>query len=121
MAESDAESPCILFAEDEMFVAMMVEDRLTDAGYRVLKAARLPAALEAAESADINAAILDVNLDGDESYPVADALRKRNIPFFFSSGYGRAGLAEAYRDDAIIQKPYDTEALVKALQTCLAH
>ncbi len=121
MSASTVESPRILFAEDEMFVAMMIEDRLTDAGYRVIKAARLDAALQAAESADLDAAILDVNLGGEHSYPAADALRARKIPFFFSSGYGREGLDEAYRDDAVIQKPYDTKALLKALNACLGN
>ena len=81
-----AHSPCILVVEDEMLVAMMLEDMLTDIGYRVVKASRLTKAASLAATADIDCAILDVNLDGETSYPVANALRQRGIPFLFSSG-----------------------------------
>ena len=107
--------PCVLIVEDEMALAMMLEDLLEDAGYRVLKAARLPAAVALAESAQIDAAILDINLAGTAVFPAANILRRRGIPFVFTSGYGRDGLPPDYLHSPILQKPYDGARLQQAL------
>ena len=112
--------PCILVAEDEMLLAMMLEDRLTASGYQVLKAARLAKCLELAESAPIDLAILDINLAGEVSFPAALALRRRGIPFVFSSGYGDDDLPEAWRNERILQKPYDSRQLNEALSALRA-
>lgn len=106
---------CVLIVEDEMALAMMLEDLLEDAGYRVLKAARLPAAVALAESAQIDAAILDINLAGTAVFPAADVLRRRGIPFVFTSGYGRDGLPPDYLHSPMLQKPYDGARLQQAL------
>ena len=71
--------------------------------------------LELAESAPIDLAILDINLAGEVSFPAALVLRRRGIPFVFSSGYGDEDLPEAWRDQKILQKPYDTRQLNAAL------
>ena len=110
---------CILIVEDEMFLALILEDVLEEAGFCVLKAARLPAALAFAESAEIDAAILDINLSGTEVFPAADALRRRGIPFLFTSGYGEDGLPPDYEHCAMMQKPYGVERLQQALATLL--
>ncbi len=113
---NDQEIPrCVLIVEDEMSLALLLEDILQDAGYCVLKAARLPAALAFAESAQIDAAMLDINLAGTEVFPVADALRRRGIPFLFTSGYGCNGLTPDYWLSPMLQKPYDHEQLQRAL------
>ena len=78
----------VLIVEDEMCLAMLLQDLLEDAGYNVLMAARLPAAVALAESAEIDAAILDINLAGTEVFPAAEVLRGRGVPFVFTSGYG---------------------------------
>jgi DNA-binding response OmpR family regulator len=101
------EKACILVAEDEMLVAMMMEDLLKQAGYRVLMAARLTKGLVMAASEPIDAAILDINLAGRASFPLADELMRRQIPFMFASGYGSNGLPERFADIPILQKPYD--------------
>ncbi len=106
---------CVLLAEDEMMVAMMLEDRLEHFGYQVLKAARLSACLALAESAPIDLAILDINLAGEASFPVAEVLRQRGIPFLFSSGYGSDGLPAAWKGAKVLQKPYDTNQLISML------
>lgn len=111
---------CILLAEDEMMLAMMLEDRLNLSGYRVLKAARLAKCMELAESASIDLAILDVNLAGEVSFPAALILRRRGIPFVFSSGYDDQDLPEAWRNEKILQKPYDSRQLTAALTELLA-
>jgi DNA-binding response OmpR family regulator len=112
---NDSSLPCILLAEDEMMLAMMLEDRLNASGYNVIKAARLAKCLELAESATIDMAILDINLAGEESFPVAVVLRRRGIPFVFSSGYGGQDLPEAWRNERVLQKPYDSRQLTEAL------
>ena len=111
---------CVLIVEDEMSLALLLEDILEDAGYRVLKAARLPAAVALAESAPIDGAILDINLAGTEGFPVADVLRARGIPFLFTSGYGCKGLPPRYQQSPMLQKPYDHAQLRKALATLFA-
>ena len=107
--------PCILLAEDEMMLAMMLEDRLNASGYNVVKAARLAKCMQLAESAPIDLAILDINLAGEESFPVATVLRRRGIPFVFSSGYGGDDIPEAWRNETVLQKPYDARELTAAL------
>ncbi|MEO8855701.1 MAG: response regulator [Burkholderiaceae bacterium] len=114
---ADQKLPCILLAEDEMLLAMMLEDQLIKAGYQVIKGARLTKCLELAESAAIDLAILDINLAGEVSFPVALVLRRRSIPFVFSSGYGDAGLPEIWRNEKILQKPYDVRQLTAMLTT----
>ena len=110
-----ASPPCVLLVEDEMCLAMMLQDLLEDAGYRVLKAARLTKCLELAESALIDMAILDINLAGEVSFPAALVLRRRGIPFVFSSGYGGEDIPEMWRNETVLQKPYDTRQLTAAL------
>ena len=115
----------ILMVEDEMNLAMMLEDILDDAGYRVLKAGRLPNALEIVAQSGldgkgrIDAAILDINLAGVQVFPLADVLRERGVPFMFTSGYGRDGIPDAYGDSAVLQKPYSAARIVTTLQAML--
>ncbi|MDM9628454.1 response regulator [Rhizobium sp. S152] len=105
----------ILIVEDEMLVAMLLEDVVMDLGHEVVgPAMRLEAALLAAEEEQFDFAILDINLAGKQSFPVADRLRERSIPFMFASGYGARGLEEAYRTVPVLQKPY-SQAQLEAL------
>ena len=113
--------PCVLIAEDEMIVAMMLEDLMERAGYHVLLVARLARGLELAVSEPIDAAILDINLAGQMSFPLADALQLRRIPFMFASGYGREGLPERHRDAMVLQKPYGMSEIKAALHALLAN
>jgi CheY-like chemotaxis protein len=115
-----AQRQCILVVEDEMLLAMMLEDMLDDLGYRTIKAARLAKATELAATAEVDCAILDVNLDRETSYPVAEALRQRGIPFVFSTGYGAVGLNTEYRDCPILSKPYSQQELKRVLAKTLA-
>ena len=107
----------ILVVEDEMTVALMIEDMLLDLGHEVVALAmRVGSALRIAEAAEIDFALLDINLDGCLSFPVADVLRRRGVRFAFASGYGSAGLAAAYRRDAMIRKPFDQQTLQRAIE-----
>ena len=107
----------VLVVEDEMLVSMLVEDMLADLGCTVVgPAAELEEAMGLAQSADIDLALLDVNLGGKPIFPVADALKARGVPFAFASGYGEAGLSEDHRGAAVLQKPFREADLAKALR-----
>lgn len=120
MSTSQSHTATILVAEDESMVAMLLEDLLTDAGHRVLLAETLAEAMKLAQAEPIGAALLDVSLGREDSFPLADALRARDVPFLFASGYGREGILDRFADVAILQKPYDMKALHAALDRLLA-
>ena len=97
----------------------MLEDILAELGCEVAaSASRLEPALAAAGAQAFDAALLDINLAGEMVYPVAEALVARKVPIVFSTGYGIAGVCEAWRGWPVLQKPYRLAdigaALVKA-------
>jgi DNA-binding response OmpR family regulator len=106
----------ILIVEDEALIAMLVEDLLSDMGFQVVgPAMTLDRGLSLARSEQLDAAILDVNLGGVWSYPIADLLVARGIPFLFASGYDAPALG--WNDRAtIVRKPFDHAVLASALQ-----
>ena len=111
----------ILIIEDEMLVAMNIEDMLADLGHEVAGlAGRLDAALALALEAEFDLAMLDVNLAGETSFPVAAALIERGIPFLFATGYGIKGISEEYRDRPVLQKPFRARDLDVALRQTLS-
>ena len=122
MNESDGlKGRRVLVVEDEMMIAMLVEDMLADLGCSVVGPAHgLQAAMALAEdSTDLDAALLDVNLAGQPVFAVADVLRSRNVPIIFCTGYGDAGLREADRGAPVLQKPYRARDLAETLATAL--
>lgn len=97
----------ILLVEDEMLVAMLLEDMLGEAGHTIVgPLAKIPQAVEAANTEALDLAILDVNVGGEEVYPVAEALAAREIPFAFATGYGAQGLREDWQGRPTLQKPF---------------
>lgn len=103
----DPKAKRILIVEDELLVAMNLEDLLIEMGHEVVGlASHMSEAMEFARESDFNFAALDINIAGTPSFPVADILRERGIPFIFTSGYGAAGLVDGYRDEIMLQKPY---------------
>jgi CheY-like chemotaxis protein len=111
----------ILLVEDEAMVAMLIEDMLEDLGHELVKvASRLEDALAAAKDEAIDLAILDLNLAGVLTYPAADVLKARGIPFIFSTGYGSTGLKGAYSSHLALQKPFDQQALGQAIKGAVA-
>lgn len=112
----------VLVVEDEMMVSMLLEDMLADFGCTLVgPATRMEPALRLVENAEFDVAILDVNLNGDETYPIADALAARAIPFVFSSGYGAGRLHEEYRSIPSLQKPFQQHQLERTLAAALSH
>ena len=96
----------ILLVEDEMIVSMWAEDVLTDAGFEIVgPVGRLEAAIDAAAQADIDIALVALNLYGEPAVPVVDALRARRIPFALMTGYPQQGLTVDLRVDPILEKP----------------
>jgi CheY-like chemotaxis protein len=118
---TDATQRRILVVEDEALVAMLVEDALTDAGFAVLGPARSVAqALEMLRGAAPDAAVLDLNLGGENSLAVAEALAARGIPFVVATGYGAAGLPAHLRHIPVLPKPYDPADLTVAIERLCA-
>lgn len=111
----------VLAVEDEPLVAFALEDLLLDLGCEVVgPAVRLSHALELARAEPIDLAVLDVNLGTEHSYPVADALATRAVPFLFATGYGAEGIDASYAGVPRVCKPYGQSALETALLALLS-
>lgn len=107
----------VLVVEDEMLVAMNIEDMLLDLGHEVAGlASRLEPALSLARDAQFDLAMLDVNLAGEPSFPVAALLAGRGIPYLFATGYGAKGIPDEYRSAPVLQKPFRANDLDQALR-----
>lgn len=102
-------------------IAMLVEDMLSDLGCIVVGPAHtVESALKVIEAEEsIDAALLDVNLAGQSVFPVADALRARQVPPIFSTGYGEAGLRDVDAGAQVLQKPFRAGDLARALHSAL--
>ena len=108
----------VLVIEDEMMIAMLMEDMLQDLGHvAVGPATRLETGIELASREVFDLAILDVNLGGTKSFPIADLLTARGIPVIFATGYGRSGLGDQYPNVPVIAKPFGTADLRRAIHT----
>jgi CheY-like chemotaxis protein len=106
----------VLLVEDEIMVALLLEDMLAEFGHAVIgPVASLGKAVEMAQSEALDVAILDVNLSGKEVYPVADTLAARGVPFIFATGYGNGGLRAAYRHLPTLAKPFLRRDLLRVL------
>lgn len=104
----------VMIVEDEAIIALNLADMLADLGHVVVKVAnRINIAMEFAVSGQLDLAILDMNVHGDLSFPIATILRDRGIPFLFASGYGERGLIDGFRDAPILTKPYSIEILAQ--------
>jgi len=79
----------ILVVEDEMLIAVTIEDALMELGCEIVgPVASLDAALDLAGREMLDGAILDVTIRGGTVFPVAEKLLARRIPFVLASGYG---------------------------------
>lgn len=113
--------PRVLVVEDEYLVAMLVEEMLEGLGYEVAQvAATLDSAMTAATHASFDVAILDINLNGNASAPIAEILRERQIPFIFATGYGPASIDDRFAGTPTLQKPFYEDDLRKTLAAIVA-
>lgn len=112
----------ILVLDDEMLVAMMLEDMLIDLGHDVVgPVATLEAAMPLAENEPLDCAILDLNLGrGILSTPVAETLKARGIPFLLATGYGANAQTDELGHSGLLAKPFATSDVESALEALLA-
>lgn len=100
-----------------MLVAWTLEDMLADLGCDIVgPAARVNQALAIVDAEVIDLAILDINLHGQKSFPIADALAAGGVPFVFLTGYNCIGIPEAYKAYPLLQKPCGSAALTAMLE-----
>ena len=106
----------VLVVEDELMIRMLLHDMLAELGYTLAgEAGRIEEALALAEQGEFDVAVLDVNLNGQPISPVVDVLIERGVPFVFATGYGQRGVPEPYRGAPTLQKPFQVEALARAI------
>jgi DNA-binding NtrC family response regulator len=102
--------------EDEALVAMLLDDLLQVFGCQVVEiASRVETALKSITERIFAVAVLSVNLKGETSYPVANVLELRRMPFLFATGYGIQVIPEKYRQRAVVQKPFRKQDLEEAI------
>jgi CheY-like chemotaxis protein len=110
----------ILVIEDEMLIALMLQSMLEALGYQVAGRARAVAdalAIIATNTQGIDAATLDVNLGGEYSNAVADALKAHGIPFVITTGYDDLKILAEFHGRPVVQKPFVPGQLEQALQS----
>jgi DNA-binding response OmpR family regulator len=108
----------VLVVEDEVLVAMMVEEMLGELGHEVAAiSSHLEEALVLARTVSFDAAVLDINLNDEQSFPVAEILRERGVPFLFATGYGGRVVGDDYAGVPIVQKPFSRDDLRRALES----
>lgn len=106
----------VLVVEDEMLLVMMIEDMLADLGCTsVSSAATVDQALALIDAQAFDVVMLDMNLNGNDSRPVAEALSGRGVPFFYVTGNTSPGLRGGYADRPMLKKPFRQEDLTAIL------
>lgn len=108
----------ILVVEDQYTIAAELTRLLEDLGAIVVGPfgrLELASAASLDTSLQLDAAVLDINLHSEAVFPVAEILKRRAIPFVFASGYQASALPAAYRNEALVEKPVDANALAHML------
>ncbi len=104
----------VMLVEDEAIVALAVHDSLTDLGFSVIGPfSRVSDACRALQDNQVDAAILDVNLDGEMVYALAEMLTDRKIPFVFATGYGAESIEAGFGHIPVLQKPIEKDTLTQ--------
>src|SRR3979411_1285315 len=110
----------VLVGGDEAMVTMLLREMLEDIGCEVVgSASRLNDAVEKARSLSFDLAILDVNLNGERTFQVADLLAERGVGFVFATGYGASNAPAAFHNRPVLQKPFHQEDLERAMRAAL--
>jgi DNA-binding response OmpR family regulator len=106
----------VLLVEDEVMIRMMVADMVEELGHAVTaEAGDVGSAAELAQTGLFDLAILDVNLNGKVSFPVADIIMRRRIPLIFASGYAADNYPATFCSTPKLQKPFQIGTLAKAI------
>jgi len=113
----EANERSILVVEDEYLIAAELQRQLEQMGVRVLgPVPTVAAALDLLATANqVDAAILDVNVHGENVFPVADAVRERGLPLVFATGYDQLALPDRYAGLPRCEKPVDVEQILRIL------
>lgn len=112
----------VLVVEDEFLVLMLIEDMLGDLGCEsVSTAPSVRKALALVEAQPFEVAMLDMNLNGDRPFAIADALAARGVPFMFATGYSGHDLSAGYGDRPLLKKPFHAHELRKIMTGLLSH
>ena len=119
--DTSIEGRRIFVVEDESVITMLLQDMLEELNCEVVSlASRFQDALDKAKTLSFEVAILDVNLNGQRTFPIAEALTERGLPFIFATGYGAAAVPETFRDAPVLQKPFRLADLERAVRNALA-
>jgi CheY-like chemotaxis protein len=122
MLQTNVSGLRVLVVEDEVLVAMALEDALEELGCEVVGiASRIDAARTAIHERDFDCAILDINVHGEPIYPVAEKLDERDVPFIFLTGYDSNEIQQAFRNRPVLRKPLEPWALRQALARLKHH
>jgi DNA-binding response OmpR family regulator len=114
-------APRVLVVEDEMTVAMLIEDMVSELDYEVAAVVpRLEDAMRLLDSESFDVAMLDVHLNGKTVFPFAAELEARDIPFLFATAYGARGIPVEFADHLVLQKPFGPVELRRALMDLAA-
>lgn len=106
----------VFVVEDETMIRMMLVEMLEELGHTVAaETAQLEQAIDLANTSEFDFAVLDINLAGRSSLPVAKIIKARKLPFIFSTGYGASGTPPEFADVPAIRKPLTVEALDQAV------
>ena len=115
------EGRSILIVEDEPLIAMMLEDFLDSLGHTISGTCdSVQCALKEVEKGGFDLAILDVNLKGENVWPVATALRAKNVPFVIATGGHVDPPPPEFNDAPVIEKPYTVDRVTPAIDSALA-
>ncbi|QUT04178.1 response regulator [Sphingobium phenoxybenzoativorans] len=110
----------ILVVEDEAMIGMMLEDFLDALGYRLhAVAGTLQEGCDLARNAEFDAAVLDCNLRGEKSWPVAEILAGRGIPFVFATGGSADDVPTQFADRMTLAKPFTMGSVERVLEKLL--
>jgi DNA-binding response OmpR family regulator len=113
-------APELLVVEDEWLLAAQLVDLLEEAGLTAEPVPSVEAALRVVEAGPLRAAILDINLGQETSFPVARELARRGIPFVFVTGYADTQLPDDLEGSLVLSKPIHPTALVAQLRSILS-
>ena len=119
--QNQLENLRVLLIEDEVVIAMTAEDMLEEMGCRVAaQASSFSDAMAQAVAGDFDLALLDINLNGTMSLPIAHKLRENGKPFIFTTGYGNVGIEDEFGDITVVTKPYTIRTLGNAIREATA-
>jgi len=107
----------VLIAEDEYLLASKMVEELAKLGVETIgPASTVKRALDLIEHCGpLDAAMLDIKLRNEMTFPVADALRARGVPFVFTTGYNQKIIPDGYKDVVRYEKPFDVAEVARVV------